>query len=61
MHLFWAKNCIRIGDQAIEESEGNIEVMRMPIDQAIDLVMDGTIKPNSSAHAILKVARLIGK
>lgn len=61
MHLFWAKNCKRVSDQSLEESEGNIEVMAMPIDEAIELVMNGSIKPNSSAHAILKVARLIGK
>ena len=61
MHLFWAKDCIRIGGQSLEESEGNIEVVRIPIGQAIEMVMDGTIKPNSSAHAILKVARLMGK
>ena len=61
MHLFWAKNCVSIGGQSLEDSEGNIEVMRISIDQAIEMVMDGTIKPNSSAHAILKVARLMGK
>lgn len=61
MHLFRTNDCVRIGGQSLEESEGNIEVMRIPIDQAIEMVMDGTIKPNSSAHAILKVTRLMGK
>ena len=45
----------------LEESEGTIEVMKISFDEAIELVMNGSIKPNSSAHAILKVARLMGK
>lgn len=61
MHLFWAKGCKFTADQNLEESEGTIEVMTITIDEAIELVMNGSIKPNSSAHAILKVARLMGK
>ena len=61
MHLFWAKNCKKVSSQHLEESEGTIEVFKIPMDEAIGLVMNGDIKPNSSAHAILKVARLMGK
>ncbi len=61
MHLFWAKDCKKVSSQHLEESEGTIEVLTLPITEAIELVMNGSIKPNSSAHAILKVARLMGK
>ena len=61
MHLFWAKDCKKVSSQKLEESEGAIEVMKIPITEVIELVMSGSIKPNSSAHAILKVARLMEK
>ncbi|RKM59566.1 NUDIX hydrolase [Butyrivibrio sp. XB500-5] len=61
MHLFWAKDCKQVSEQSLEESEDSIEVLRIPISKAIDMVMDGDIKPNSSAHAILKVLRMMNK
>lgn len=60
MHLFLAKSCKRVCSQNIEDSEGNIEVMKIPLTKAIELIMSGGIKPNSSAHALLKVARMLG-
>lgn len=57
MHLFLAKECIRIDSQHLDKSE-HLEVLEIVFDEAIKLVMSGKIKANSSAHAILKVAEL---
>lgn len=59
MHLFLAKDCRKIDEQRLEESEGNIEVMRLPFGDAVKLVMDGKIRANSSAHAILKASKIM--
>jgi len=58
MHLFLAKNCICTGEQHFDPFE-QIEIMKDSMDDAIKLVMDGRITSNSSAHAILKVARML--
>lgn len=60
MHLFLAKDCIKVAEQKVEDSEGNIDVVEVSFKEAVNMVMDGTIRANSSAHAILKVGRLIG-
>ena len=60
MHQFLAKDCRKVAEQRLEEYEGNIDLMIMPLIEAVELVMDGSIKPNSSANAILKAARLLG-
>lgn len=58
MNLFLAKKCRKVDEQRLEDSEGNINVIRVPFKDAVNLVMDGSIKANSSAHAILKVDKL---
>lgn len=60
MHLFLAKDCRKVAAQRLEEDDGYIDAMMNPLTEAIDLVMSGLIKPNSSAHAILKAARMFG-
>ncbi len=58
MHLFIAKNCIKVSEQNLDKNE-HIELMCVGRDEAIQMVMDGRINANSSAHAILKSERLI--
>lgn len=58
MHLFLAKDCVKISEQKLDENE-QVDVMIVPFEKAIDMVMSNEICANSSAHAILKAARLL--
>ena len=57
MHLFLAKNCVKQSEQHLDQFE-RISVLKVPLEQAVDMVMTGEINANSTAHLILKVARL---
>ena len=59
MHLFLAKNCVRVSGQHLDVAE-HLDVMLMDLKTAVDMVMCGEIRCNSSAHAILMVARMMG-
>lgn len=59
MHLFLAENCIKTSEQKLDDTE-SIELLKIPFNKAVDMVMNGEIVSNSSAHLILKVARLKG-
>ena len=58
MHLFLARGCRKVADQSLDENE-HIDVMKVPFDEAVDMVMRNEIKANSSAHALLWVSRFI--
>lgn len=57
MHLFLAHSCKKQAEQKLDDNE-RIELLKIPFKSAIDMVMTGEIVANSSAHLILKVARL---
>lgn len=59
MHLFMAQDCYNVSGLALDATE-ELEVVKVPMQQAIDMVMRNEICCNSSAHALLKVARLLG-
>ena len=54
MHLFLAENCIQASTQHLDRNE-QIDVFSVPLIEAVEMVMAGTINANSTAHAILKV------
>ncbi len=58
MHLFLAKNCIKTSDQELDPNE-EIDVKEIELPKAVEMVMNGTINANSSAHLILRVANMI--
>ncbi len=58
MHLFLAMNCEQKSSQHLDTNE-RIEVLKMSLSDAVSMVMNGKINANSSAHAILKVDRLM--
>lgn len=60
MHLFLAKGAVKISDQNLDANE-HLSVMKVPLKEAVDMVMDGRVTANSTAHLILKVARILGK
>ena len=58
MHLFMATNCRRTGEQHLDENE-HVEVLKVSLEAAVEMVMGGQINANSTAHLILKVARIL--
>ena len=57
MHLFLARGCRKTSGQNLDENEA-IDIIQIGFDEAIEWVMEGKINANSSAHALLKAARL---
>lgn len=58
VHLYLAKNCKKVSSQHLDSTE-EIDVIIMPIQRATDMVMDGKIACNTTAHGILRVARML--
>lgn len=59
MHIYFANHCRKVSGQHLDATE-DLDVLVVPLKQAVDMVMDNEICCNSSAHGILKVARLLG-
>ena len=58
MHLFLARNAVRSSSQHLDPNE-HVDVMCVSLEAAVEMVMGGIINANSTAHLILKVARMI--
>jgi 8-oxo-dGTP pyrophosphatase MutT (NUDIX family) len=58
MHLFLATGCERTSTQHLDRGEV-MDVFEVSLEEAVDMVMDGRIRCNSSAHAILMTARIL--
>ena len=56
---FIARDCVKESEQHLDQKE-HLEVVKVPLQEALAMVMNGTINANSSAHLILKVARMMG-
>ena len=59
MHIYFANHCRRVSGQHLDATE-ELDVLLMPLAQAVDMVMSNEICCNSSAHGILRVARMLG-
>ena len=59
MHLYFANHCRKVSGQHLDATE-MLEVMVVPLSKAVDMVMNGEICCNSSAHGILWAARKLG-
>lgn len=59
MHIYFANHCRKVSGQHLDATE-EVDVLLMPLGQAVDMVMNNEICCNSSAHGILRVARLCG-
>ncbi len=59
IHLYLAKGCRRVSEQHLDKTE-NIDVLKMPLKDAADMVMKGDIPCSTTAHGILRVA-MMGK
>lgn len=58
MHLFLARNVVRTSSQHLDPNE-HVDVLCVSLEEAVKMVMSGNIKANSTAHLILKVARMM--
>ena len=58
MYLFLARNVVKSSSQHLDANE-LLEVMSVPLAEAAEMVMNGQINANSSAHLTLKVDRMI--
>lgn len=59
MHLFLARNAVPTAAQHLDPNE-HLDVMKVILEAAVEMVMGGIINANSTAHLILKVARIMG-
>lgn len=59
MHIYLAQNCKRVSNQNLDATE-KLEVLVVPMEEAVEMVMRNEIKCNSSAHGILRAARMFG-
>ena len=58
MHIFLARNCRKVAPQHLDETE-ELTVELVPLERAVDMVMTNEICCNSSAHGILRAARMV--
>ena len=58
MHLYMARKCKKMSEQHLDENE-HLDLIRVPMEKAVEMVMNGEINANSTAHLVLKVARMI--
>lgn len=56
MHLFIAKDCVKVSDQHLDENE-HVDLIIVSLEAAVEMVMDGIINANSTAHLIMRAAR----
>ena len=59
MHIYFASHCRKVSGQHLDDTE-ELDVIVIPIAQAVEMVMKNEICCNSSAHGILQVARMLG-
>ena len=58
MHIFLARNCRKVALQQLDATE-ELTVELVPLSKAVDRVMTKEICCNSSAHGILRAARMV--
>lgn len=58
MHIFLARDCRKVAGQHLDETE-ELTVELVPMEKAVELVMTNEICCNSSAHGILRAARML--
>ena len=57
IHLYLASDCKKTGGQHLDKTE-TIDTVVMPLKEAVDLVMNGKIECNTTAHGILRAAMM---
>lgn len=57
-YIFLAKNLTQ-GNSELEETESDLKVLKLPFEDALEMVMNGEITDGMSVAGILKVARIL--
>ena len=60
MHLFLARGCRKVAPQHLDPTE-DLQVLLVPFQDAVDMILFGRIKCCSSAHGILMAQALIDR
>lgn len=60
MHLFLARDCRPAGGQHLDATE-ILTVEAVPLERAVEMVMTNEICCSTSAHGILRAARMLGR
>ena len=60
MHIFLARDCRKVAGQHLDETE-ELTVELVPMERAVEMVMTNKICCNSSAHGILRAARILDR
>lgn len=55
IHLYLAKGCRKESEQNLDKTE-SIDVVKVPLKDAVNMVMKGDVPCNTTAHGILRVA-----
>ena len=58
-YIFLAEG-LTAGQNALEDSEADLKVWKLPFDEALKMVMEGKITDSLSVMGILRVAGIIG-
>ena len=58
MHIFLALDCKKVAAQHLDPTE-NLDVIVVPFQEAVDMILNGKIKCCSSAHGILMTQQLL--
>ena len=58
MHIYFANHCRKVSEQHLDATE-ELDVLVVPLKQAVNMVMRNEICCNSSAYGILNVARML--
>ena len=58
MHIYFANHCRKVSDQHLDATE-ELDLMVILLHEAVEMVMNNEICCNSSAHGILRVARML--
>lgn len=59
MHIYLARDCVKVAEQNLDATE-ELDVIVMPLSEAVDMVCRNEICCNSSANGILQAARIVG-
>lgn len=59
MYIYLAQNCKKVSGQKLDATE-ELDVLVVDMEEVIEMVMCNEIKCNSSAHGILRAARMLG-
>ena len=59
MHIYFANHCRKVDGQRLDPTE-EVDVLIVPLKEAVEMVMRNEICCNSSAHGILWAARKLG-